>query len=87
MARSFVLPEVVDLVAVTPLRSNLIALRGEDVELDASAVQRISGLGVQLLLSAAATWRQDGHAFSAARTSPALEEALRLTGARLGDEG
>jgi chemotaxis protein CheX len=87
MARPFALPEVVDLVAVAPLRSDLIALRGEDVDLDASAVQRIGGLGVQLLLSAAATWRQDGRAFSAVRRSPAFEEALRLTGATLGDEG
>ena len=87
MARSFVLPEVVDLVAVTPLRSDLIALRGEDVEIDASAVQRIGGLGVQLLLSAAATWRREGRAFSTVRRSPAYEEALRLTGAGLGDEG
>ncbi|HEV7691686.1 MAG TPA: STAS domain-containing protein [Hyphomonadaceae bacterium] len=84
-ARSFSLPTVIDLVAVTPLRDNLLALRGQDIEIDAGAVERIGGLGIQLLLSAELTWRQDGHICRTVRRSPAMTEALRLSGAALSD--
>jgi chemotaxis protein CheX len=85
MTRTLVLPEVVDLVATGPLHKELSGLRGEDLQLDASGVQRMGGLGLQLLLSAAATWRSDGHRLTALNASPAFNETVRLSGASLGD--
>ena len=84
MARTYVLPEIIDLVAAGPLLKELGGLRGEDISLDASGVQRMGGLGLQVVLSAAATWRSDGHSFAAINASPAFQEAMRLSGASLG---
>jgi chemotaxis protein CheX len=79
------LPEVVDLASVGTLRSNLLGLRGQDLDVDASAVRRIGGLGVQVLLAANAAWKSDGRSFRAIRRSPAFNEAMRLTGCSLPD--
>jgi chemotaxis protein CheX len=63
----------------------LCGLRGEDLQLDASNVQRVGGLGLQVLLSAVATWQGDGHRLAAVNASQAFNETVRLSGAKLGD--
>jgi chemotaxis protein CheX len=85
MARTLVLPEIIDVVTVGPLHKELCGLRGEDLQLDASNVQRVGGLGLQVLLSAAATWRTDGHRLDTTNASRAFTETVRLSGAKLGD--
>jgi chemotaxis protein CheX len=84
MARTLTLPEIIDVVAVGPLHKELCGLRGEDLQLDASNVQRVGGLGLQVLLSAVATWQGDGHRVVAINASPAFQETIRLSGASLG---
>lgn len=79
------LPDVIDLVAVEPLRAAILEHRGKDLQIDGGAVHRISGLGIQVLLSAEATWAHDGHVMRTVNRSPNLSEALRLTGAKLQD--
>ena len=85
MARTLVLPEIIDVVAVAPLHKELCGLRGEDIQIDASNVQRVGGLGLQVLLSAAATWRSDGHSLATINASQTFTETVRLSGANLGD--
>ena len=63
------LPPRVDAAAAAALRNQLLAARGSDLTVDASRVQQISGLGVQVLLSAQQTWRTDGARFDLAQPS------------------
>jgi chemotaxis protein CheX len=78
---TFALPPVVDFASVAALRAGLLEHRGGDLTIDASAVQRIGGLGLQVLLSAARSWRSDGLAFAIAGASTPFTEVLSLTGA------
>lgn len=53
------LPAALDCKAAPLLASRLRALRGQPVKLDASRVNRMSGLCLQVLLSAHNTWASD----------------------------
>lgn len=82
-AISYVLPETLDLSSARPLHCDLLAKRGANLDVDASAVRKLGGLGVQVLLAASATWERDGHAFRVVNRSSPFSEALRLTGSSL----
>ena len=58
-----------------------MAARGAPVDIDASGVQRLGGLCLQVLLSAEATWATDGHDFVISAASPAVAEGARRLGA------
>jgi chemotaxis protein CheX len=60
MSETLILAEVLDLNAAEPLKAELLALRGHELTLDASAVERLGGLCLQILLSARKTWAADG---------------------------
>ncbi|WP_292054521.1 MULTISPECIES: STAS domain-containing protein [unclassified Brevundimonas] len=75
------LPAVVDLRAVGPLKAELMEQRGKAVTLDGSAVERLGGLGLQLLLSAIKTWQADGHALIFLNVSKAMNEQWLSFGA------
>ena len=68
-----------------PLAGELLSARGSDVILDASAVERLGTQCLQVLLSAAATWRSDGACLSIEEPSPAFCDALALAGLDLCD--
>ena len=75
------LPEVLDVGVAAALAAQLQALRGQPLTLDASGVQRVGGLSLQVLLSARLTWENDAKPLRVAEPSPAFEEALALYGA------
>ena len=75
------LPAVLDLRSAEPLKAELMALRGNAVSLDASAVERVGGLGVQLLLSAIKTWKADGQVLTFLNVSNAMSEQWLSFGA------
>jgi len=75
------LPETLDLPAAAPLAAALLARRGQDVALDASAAQRLGAQCLQVLLAAQATWAEDGHNFRIYGASAAFAEAAVLLGA------
>lgn len=79
--QSLALPPVVDIAAVSELRGALLERTGDDLEVDAGAVERIGGLGIQLLLSAEKTWASNGRVLSIVRASPAFIAVHRLTDA------
>ena len=61
---SLTLPATLDIQYAETLRSQLLALRGQPVAVDGSAVERLGGLCLQVLLSAQQTWARDGQAMS-----------------------
>jgi chemotaxis protein CheX len=74
------LPDIMDTVAIAQLTASLKDNRGKPAIIDGSMVMRPSSLGLQALLSAAATWRADGVPFHVANASPALGEAAATLG-------
>jgi chemotaxis protein CheX len=77
----FQLAEVLDLKAAVPLRNALMAVRGAPVQLDASSVQRLGGLCLQVLMSARQTWLLDGAMLRIINPSPEFTDGLALFGA------
>ncbi len=75
------LAPVLDLSAAKPLWADILAARGQPLELDASEVQRLGGLCLQALLAARKQWREDGVDFSIANASDAFREGARLMAA------
>ena len=75
------LPPVLDLKAADALLRDFRAARGQAVTVDASQVQRLGGLCLQVLLSAQGAWEADGKALDFADCSAAFRENLKLLGA------
>lgn len=75
------LPQNLDLGAAAPLLSAIKEARGQALELDASGVDRLGGLCLQVLLATQEQWRRDGVAFSIVHPSPAFVEGAQLMAA------
>jgi chemotaxis protein CheX len=75
------LPDVLDLKAAAPLREELLAARGSAIQLDASHVQRVGGLCLQVLLSARQTWAEDKLALRVVEPSAEFNDGIALFGA------
>lgn len=78
--RILALPSILDLKAASPLASEFLARRGEELSVDASQVQRLGGQCLQVLLSAVMTWRADELPFAVVNASPDFIEGLRRLG-------
>lgn len=76
-----VLPEILDMNAAEQLKADFLGRRHSQISVDASRVQRLGGLCLQVILSAAETWAKDGCAFAIVNVSPAFEENARAMGA------
>jgi chemotaxis protein CheX len=59
MPGTLALPEILDLKAAAPLAGEFLTLRGSELRVDAARVQRLGGQCLQVLLSAAMTWKAD----------------------------
>jgi chemotaxis protein CheX len=75
------LPAVMDLRAAAGLAEELRALRGRPIRLDASGVERLGGLGLQVLLSGRLAWRADRLDFAVTHASDAFRADCALMGA------
>lgn len=80
-----ILPAILDVRAAESLKSELMAVRGQPVTIDASAVDRLGGLGLQVLMSAAKTWRADDQVLTFINVSEAMSEQWLAFGAPLND--
>jgi chemotaxis protein CheX len=80
-ASTLPLAEVLDLKAASALATDLLALRGADVALDGSAVQRLGAQCLQVIMSARATWDKEGASLQIVNPSRDLIEGLELLGA------
>ena len=71
---------VLDLQAAEPLRAELMSLRGRPLEIDASQVNRLGGLCLQVLMSARKIWPEDGVTLTVNQPSQAFSEQLTAFG-------
>ena len=67
-----------DLAAAAPLWSNLCAARHTAIEIDASGVERLGGLCLQILLAAQSQWRSDGVAFAIVNPAASFADVVKL---------
>lgn len=74
-------PPVIDLATIGALRAKIMEHQTTDLALDVGAVEKMGGLGVQLLLTAARTWSDNARDLSIVNASTTFLETLRLTGA------
>lgn len=72
------LEPVLDLGAAERLHAQLSGLRGQPLDIDASQVERLGGLCLQVLISARDTWHADGQPARVSQPSPAFEDAWAL---------
>jgi len=61
MTNTLRLDRVLDLKAAQPLKAALAEHRGASVRLDASDVERLGGLCLQVLIAARRAWSEEGH--------------------------
>ena len=80
--KTVVLPAVIGSGEVGSLREELLAARGQMLDLDGAGVTRLGGLGLQVLLSTHATWRRDGQRLRLVQPSDVLLQSLELFGAK-----
>jgi chemotaxis protein CheX len=74
------LDKVLDLNEASSLHGRLMNLRGGDVTIDASAVERVGALCIQVLMSAAKTWEEEKLSFTFSKMSDALAKTMQLVG-------
>jgi len=67
--RTLDLPRRFDAVAAKRLIATLGESRGSALEIDASAVENMSALGIEVIISAARQWQADGQPFTLLRQS------------------
>lgn len=70
------LPQIMDVAAVRAVRDDLISRRGKPVTIDASAVERIGALGIELLISANRQWTEDERVLQMTGISDATKVAF-----------
>lgn len=75
------LASTLDLAAARPLWTELSAHRAQPLEIDASSVERIGGLCLQVLIAARRAWQADGVAFAINNPSQAFTDAVSLMAA------
>jgi chemotaxis protein CheX len=74
------LEKVLDLNEAGSLHGKLMSLRGNDISIDASAVERAGALCIQVLASAARTWEEEKLKFTYSKISDPLGRTMQLIG-------
>ena len=75
------LGKVLDLRVAALLQGELLEARGRPLQVDASQVEQIGALCLQVLLAARNTWKADGVALELTASSSEFDEGLALLGA------
>jgi chemotaxis protein CheX len=75
---TLLLEPVLDLGAAERLHARLTELRGQPLDIDASQVERLGGLCLQVLISARNTWRAEGLSAVIGQPSSAFEDAWAM---------
>lgn len=78
------LPKRLEGHALDPIKSQILAMRGHDLDLFGEEVERVNGLGVELLLASFRTWREDGLTLRIVDPSHALVEVFDRLNLNLG---
>ena len=80
MTAMLTLQERLDFGAVTSLKSAILALVGQDIEIDASSVSHMGTLCLQVLIAASEDWAKAGHRFKINSPSEICVNQLALHG-------
>lgn len=80
MVKELPLAAKLDTSAAAELRASLQAVEHDDVVLDASSVEMIGGMCLEVLLTAAAHWKTAGHKIAIQDVSPQMSEDLAWFG-------
>lgn len=80
LAPVFVLPARMDASTLPQTHSDLLSRRGADLDLEASQVDRFGAQALQLVLSAFASWREDGFRLRILDPSEAVRAAFDQLG-------
>ena len=75
-----VLPEKLDASQLTQLFEQVSALRGKPLVLDAGSLRYVGAQGIQILLSAAKTWKRDGVALRLTSATEEFREIVSVLG-------
>jgi len=78
---SLALPAKLDADAAHRLKASLLERQGQSLSIDASDVQQMGTLCLQVLLAAKKSWRNEGHDFVMKNPSPAFRDSVALLGA------
>ncbi len=77
---SLALSPVLDLNEASALHGKLVSMRGSDLVIDASAVERVGVQCVQVLVAGAKAWEADKKSFLITKASDAFDKAMQLVG-------
>jgi len=83
ICQPFELPAKLDAGSVPQLIQALLEHRHRPILVDASDVELISTLCIQVLLSARKCWQGDGLSFAIENPSPAFRDSVTLLGAKI----
>ena len=81
--KSLSLAPVLDLNEATALHTQLMGLKGNPLTIDASAVERVGTLCVQVLMAGAQSWEADRQAFTFSKVSDAFAKTTQLIGVNI----
>lgn len=79
-AKSLNLAPVLDLNEATALHGKLMGLRGSDLVIDASGVERVGAQCVQVLWAAKKNWDEDKLTFKFSKVSDTFSKTMQLIG-------
>ncbi|WP_275788801.1 STAS domain-containing protein [Pararhizobium gei] len=77
------LAPVLDLNEATTLHGKLMGLRGSNIVVDASAVERVGALCIQVLMAGAKSWEEDKQSFTFSKVSDAFTKTTQLIGVNI----
>ncbi|MDO9416087.1 STAS domain-containing protein [Pararhizobium sp.] len=81
--QSLSLAPVLDLNEATLLHGKLMGVRGTNLTIDASAVERVGALCLQVLMAAAKCWEEDKVSFKFSKVSDAFTKTSQLVGVNI----
>lgn len=81
--KSLSLAPVLDLNEASALHKQLMGLKGSNLVIDASAVERVGALCVQVLMAGARRWEEDDLSFTFDKASDAFMKTMQLIGVNI----
>lgn len=79
-AETLKLAKVLDLNEASNLHGTLTSMRGKNIAIDASGVERVGVQCVQVLLAAARAWEKDNKNLAIDKVSDAFSKTMQLIG-------
>ena len=74
------LAAVLDLNEASNLHGKLVSMRGSDIRIDASGVERVGVQCAQVLVAGVKAWEEDKKSFLVEKASDAFQKTMQLIG-------